>query len=140
MWDILRETKIMVTSNLLYYDKNKMNVIKSIDRYEENKAFSKLETMTMPQIKTRVFEAALNKTLLLIRKDEWNVIEHWFEPDKDFLYYTDETLENKINEISTNWNNYTDIVNNAYKKAINNYTTQQVMSEIERDIDAFCKK
>ena len=41
------------------------------------------------QIKTRPFEAAFSRSLILCKKDQWNIIEEWFEPDKDFLYYDD---------------------------------------------------
>ena len=44
----------------------------------------------------------------------------------DFLYYeSNEQLRPMIQEITENWDNYKHIVDNAYEKAVNNYTSQQ---------------
>jgi len=40
-----------------------------------------------PQLKSRPFESAFSKTLMLVLKDEYNVIEEWFTPGEDFIYY-----------------------------------------------------
>jgi spore maturation protein CgeB len=80
----------------------------------------------MPQIKSRVFEAAFSKSLILCGYDYWNTIEYFFKPDEDFIYYTSMAdLQEKLNEISNNYHKYTHIVENAYKKSINNYTTEK---------------
>jgi hypothetical protein len=78
-----------------------------------------------PQLKSRPFEAALCKSLILCKKDDWNLMETWFEEGKEFLYYTDSTdLKNKIDSILSNYGEYQYIINNAYNRAINNYTTE----------------
>jgi hypothetical protein len=83
-----------------------------------------------PQIKTRAFEAAFCKSLILCKKDNWNIIEKWFEPNKEFLYFENEIdLENLITEILKNYDKYQIIINNAYNKAINNYTTRHFVEK-----------
>jgi len=78
-------------------------------------------------MKTRVVEAAFNKTLSLVKKDPWNVVERWFEPEKDYLYYeSNEQLPLLIKEISNNWDKYKQITENAYNKAVENYTAQKL--------------
>jgi len=117
-WDLLSRCKISVGFNLIFINdvhiKNLKNILninsfKNIDSVYNKKI--------MPQMKTRMVEAALTKTLMLIYKDEWNVIENWFEPNVDFLYWeTFEELEKMMGEILSNYNNYWHIVENAHKK------------------------
>ena len=79
----------------------------------------------MPQIKTRIFEAALSKSIILHKLDEWNAIEDWYTENEDFIYFSDEAdLIDKINEINKNYDGYKYIAENAYNKTINNYTTE----------------
>jgi spore maturation protein CgeB len=79
----------------------------------------------MPQIKGRTFEAAFSKSIILHKFDKWNVIEDWFVPNEDFIYFTDEKdLEEKIYEILKNYDGYKYIAENAYNKAMNKYTTE----------------
>ena len=78
-----------------------------------------------PQLKSRAFESAMCKSLILCKKDNFNFIETWFEPNVDFLYYENNSdLEKTINDILENYEDYEFMINNAYEKAINNYTTE----------------
>jgi len=115
----------MVTnSNVTYLTK-----LKLISESKINIIHNLLDNGT-PQLKTRPFESAFCKTLMLCYKDEWNIIEEWFEPEKDFIYYTDkEDLENKINMILSNYESYQHIIDSAYDKAINNYTTKHFIEK-----------
>lgn len=77
------------------------------------------------QIKTRPFEAAFCKSLIICKRDQWNIIEEWFTPGVDFLYYnTEEDLVETINKVLNNYEEYLPMVENAYKKAVENYTTR----------------
>jgi hypothetical protein len=132
MWSLIRKTKINIIVNLLFLKPAEINNIKSLDRWEENECFSHLESGTIPQQKTRAIESAVNRCLMLVRRDPWNVIEHWFEPDVDFIYYDDEEdLPNKINEILLNWDSYSQIIENAFQKVVNNYTTEKFINRIK---------
>ena len=127
MWEVLRKTKIFIVTNKLYLSDEHIENVKAIPSYSKNKAFSHIEQGIVPQMKTRVVEAAFNKTLSLVKEDPWNVVEHWFEPEKDFLYYKDdEQLPSLVKEISDNWEKYVHITENAYNKAIENYTAQKL--------------
>jgi len=131
MWEMLRKTKIFVITNTIPLTDDHIKSITSMPKWNKNKAFSNLDQMIAPQMKTRAIEAAFNKTLSLVKKDPWNVIEHFFEPGVDFLYYeSDDQLQPMIQEITENWENYKHIVENAYKKAVNNYTSQQMYKMI----------
>jgi hypothetical protein len=137
MWDVIRKTKITITNNLLYCTEAQAAAPKMIEGWEKNKAFQHLEERMVPQLKTRAIEAAFNKSLLLVKRDPWNVIEYWWEPDKDFVYYDDEKdLNEKIDEIVNNWENYRHIPESAYKKSLERYTTKHFFDIISKDDDA----
>jgi len=71
---------------------------------------------------------------MLVKRDPWNVIEYWFEPDKEFVYYdNEEDLPEIINEILSNWQDYEQIVENAFDKAINNYTIDHFIEIVKRE-------
>ena len=134
MWDIMRKTKITITNNLLYCTEAQAQSPKTIGGWEKNKAFQHLEERIVPQLKTRAIEAAFNKSLLLVKRDPWNVIEYWWEPDKDFVYYDDEQdLNEKIDEIANNWEKYRHIPESAYKKALENHTTKHFFDTISNE-------
>ena len=83
-----------------------------------------------PQTKSRYFEAAFCKSLILIYKDKWNCIEEWFVPDKEFLYWENQSdLYDIIKDVSLNYDKYLSIINNAYFKAINEYTTHHFIKK-----------
>jgi spore maturation protein CgeB len=72
--------------------------------------------------------------LMLVKRDPWNAIEFFYEPEKEFLYYEDESeLPDMIREITNNWEKYKFIVDNAYERAINNYTTEAVLDTMMRN-------
>ena len=83
-----------------------------------------------PQLKSRAFESAAAKSLILCKKDDWNIIEYWFEEGKDFLYFTDSSdLKEKINHILANYDDYQFMIENAYNKLVNNYTTRHFVKK-----------
>jgi len=131
MWSLIRKTKINIIVNLLFLKPGEVENVKTLDNWESNEAFSELGAAIIPQLKTRVVESAVNKCLMLVRRDPWNVIENWFEPDVDFVYYDDEnSLPSKINEILSDWDSYEQIIHNAFNKVINNYTTEKFIARI----------
>lgn len=133
MWSLIRKTKINIIVNLLFLKPVEIDNIKGLGDWEKNEAFSHLESGTIPQQKTRAIESAVNKCLMLVRRDPWNVIEQWFEPDVDFIYYNDEDdLANKINEVLLDWDSYSSIIENAFQKVVSNYTTEKFINRIKR--------
>lgn len=83
-----------------------------------------------PQTKSRYFEAAFCRSLILMYKDDWNCIEEWFTPDVDFIYFeSQQELKEKIKHITENYEDYLHIVDNAYNKAMNEYTTEKFIEK-----------
>lgn len=41
----------------------------------------------MPQFKVRNHEIASSKSLLIVKRDPWNLMEDFYEPEKEFIYF-----------------------------------------------------
>jgi hypothetical protein len=52
------------------------------------------------------------------------VIENFFEPDKEFVYFEEGKLQETIDKILANYNDYLPIIENAYQRAVREYTTK----------------
>jgi len=131
--DLVAKTKISVCYNIVHVNPDHVPCIQSYDNWQHNEAFSEVgKRNIMPQFKTRMHEAAISKTLNLVYKDSWNIAAEYYEPDKDFIYFTNMyDLYKKIGEITNDWDNYQEIVDNAYNKAMN-YTCDKFIEEIRR--------
>ena len=80
-----------------------------------------------PQHKARTVEAFFTKSLALVYRDPFNIIENFCTPDKHFIYYdSKEDLQEKCEHILQNYEDpyYQNIINNAYEHAIENFTTE----------------
>jgi hypothetical protein len=137
-WKIMASTKVIPIYNQLYIHDYHIRNIRSYDEWNKNEAWSHIDDKIAPQLKPRVTEAAFFKVLMLVKRDPWNVIEQWFDPDKDFIYFdTNEELEELIHETTTNLDRYWHIVENAYNKACGKYTTKHILEYmiLNRKID-----
>lgn len=133
-WKLLSETKIIPIFNQLYLHDQHVKNIKTYDSWEKNMAWTHIGQKISPQLKPRITEAALFRMLMLVKRDPWNAIEYWYEPDKEFIYFDSlEELPDMISQISNNWNDYQHIVENAYKKAFDNYTTEALLGRIMKE-------
>jgi len=121
-------SKIAVIHNVLCQqpDKGFLDTFKDTEYYKYTE-----KTKLVPQIKSRLFEGAFNKCILLCYNDDYKSIECLFKENEDFLYWkTKEELKLLIDQILLNYDNYTYLAENAYKKAINNYTTEKFVHNI----------
>ena len=134
--DIISKSRITLVHNSLFLRKDHINNLKKINSIDKNLAFKNVfqkhfwslfrKLTPVPQIKTRTFEAAFCKSLILCLKDDFNVIEYFFEKDKEFIYYKDKKeLGIIIKDVLSNYDKYIPIIENAFNKAINNYTTEK---------------
>lgn len=115
-------SKISIVHGLLLWpDPNTRNY------YPGHQAFSQLDKHPLvPQIKTRILEAAASKSVMLCFKDPWNAIESHFQPDKDFIYWTNlNDLEEKIQYIISHYDEFQPMIDHAYKVLISNFTTEK---------------
>ncbi len=137
----ISETKISICFNLIHVSykhyKNMMQYRSELT--VGNNFFDSLSPVNMfknypwvgvlPQFKTRIHEAAISRCVNLVYNDGWNVIEDYYQPSKEFIYFENEKdLGDKISYILRNWNTQEiqDIVEAAYKKAMR-YTSENFM-------------
>ena len=128
----ISECKISVCFNTFdIRNQNDINWIKSRQDWWKNDAFKHIEDLRLaPQFKSRCNEAAFSKTLNLVKRDPWNLIEKYYDKD-EFVYFDDlSELEGKIIDILNNWDTYTPIVDKAYIKSLN-YTTENLYKTIK---------
>ena len=132
---LISECRISIAHNTFEVrNVNDLNNIKSRTDWQKNEAWKHVEDLgIVPQFKSRVNEAAASRTLNLVKKDPWNVIEYYYHPDEDFVYYeNDEDLKDTIKHILSNWGDYKPIVDNAYNKVVR-YTTDNLVKDIREN-------
>lgn len=136
--ELISQSKVTIVHNLLSFNVLHAWQIQNTPDFESNRAFSLIPSKNLlrsildfllkkefivPQQKTRMFEAAFCRSLILCRRDPFNIIERFFIPDKEFIYYEEGKLEEKLNEVLKNYSKYSAIIENAYQRAAREYTT-----------------
>ena len=114
----LYNSKIAICHNVLFYDYNNKNYL-DITRF-----FPELENdkHEIPQLKSRIFESGFSKCIPLVYFDKSKIIENFFEPDVDFIYFhTIDELKTLVNKILDNYDFYKFIAENIYKKCNDKY-------------------
>ena len=122
-WNLYYDTKILIGSNLLYLKDRELENFKKISGIEKYNGYDYvLRDKILPQMKTRMIEAASTKTLMLMKRDPWNVIEKWFTPNEHFIYWDNyKDLKEKVYEITKNFNNYFKVIEAANQKVQSYY-------------------
>jgi len=137
----IAETKISICFNLIHVSyKHFMNINTYRSILKENSNFFdglKLKGIlknypwigVLPQFKTRIHEAAISRCINLVYNDGWNVVEDYYEANKEFIYFNNEQdLREKIIHILNNWNSneIQSIIESAYQKSMR-YTSANFM-------------
>ena len=129
-FELLGRSKISIMQFLLFPDQNAIKTYKCIKNINKNKAFDFIDMGIIPQMKSRPFEAAFSKTLMLVRSDQFNLIEKYFNPNDHFIYFNDENLEKLVRDILKNFYKYEKIVNDAYEFASKKYSRIHFLSKV----------
>ena len=132
---VIAQTKISVCyNNFPVRHKLDENNIKAKPKWYDNEAFSEVgKRNIIPQIKSRFIEAGVSRTLNLVEYDPWNVVENWYTPDEDFVYfYGNSDLKSKIMRILSTWDDYRSIIDSCYNKSLN-YLCENLIREIREN-------
>jgi len=146
--DLISQSKITLTHNLLYPT---VRHVLNVWKYPEwllNEAFSDVPRgfislakrllngpyIEVPQLKSRIFEAAFCRSLILCKKDNFNVIEKFFSPGEEFVYYEEGKLDETISKVLANYETYLPVVDKAYNRAVKQYTTKSFFENFLKDI------
>jgi hypothetical protein len=139
----IAETKISLCFNLIHVShKHYKNMMKYKSILPiNNDLFDSLNPLgifknypwigVLPQFKTRIHEAAISRCINLVFNDGWNVIEDYYEPDKEFLYFFDEKdLKEKISFILNKWDSeeIQSIIEAAFQKSMR-YSSENFMKK-----------
>jgi len=82
--------------------------------------------VAVPQMKSRTFEAAMCGALMMVFDDRENIIERYFEPDTEFLYWRNVShLEALMAHVVAHPAAYEPIARRAYEKTRRLYTTER---------------
>lgn len=129
----IAESKISICYNNLPCYPNHIFNIKSKKDWNLNQAFNQIDiTNDVPQLKSRFIEASLSRTLNLVEKDNWNIIEKFYEPNKHFIYFeSNADLKNKIDTIISNYKSYQDIIENSFEHSYKNYSCDSLIKKIK---------
>ena len=96
-------------------------------------AFERFDEGIMPQFKVRTFEIASCKSLLLVKKDPWNLVEDFFEPGKDFIYFENfNELQAIIEDVSKNFESYQGVIESAFNR-VQDYTAEKIYEYIKQN-------
>jgi hypothetical protein len=121
----LYNSKIAICHNVLFCHNHLNMYLNAIHHFPELNN-DKLE---LPQLKSRIFEAGFSKCIPLVYFDKSKIIEQFFEPNVDFIYfYNTDELNVLINKILNNYNSYKFIAENIYKKCNDNYKLEDFIN------------
>ncbi len=138
------QSKISVVHTLLNATARNVSNIQNTEGWKENNAFRCVPEKSflnlignyffqkeypVPQQKGRIFETAFCRSLLLCQRDPFGEIERYFEKDKEFVYFEQGHLEEKIKEILNDWPKYSVIIEKAFLKAEREYTTKSFVEK-----------
>lgn len=131
---VVAQSKIGVCFNILYLNRNQALVMGS--RYPSilTDVFPQVrDDLQLPQFKSRIHEFALCKTLILCKRDKWNVVEDFYKENEDFLYFDNlNHLNHLISEITKNYYNYSHLLDSAYSKVMK-YTSENLIEKINNE-------
>jgi spore maturation protein CgeB len=119
--NLISMSKISICTNEYVLNGDALNFLKNFSNIND---ILEIRNNKLTQHKSRVIEAAFCRSIILCKSDEFNIIEDIFDVKKEFIYFDDSNLKEIINEILSNYDKYKIIADNAYNRAINNYTTK----------------
>ena len=119
----LSRCRSSLSFNMIYMSPN--------SRRNDFDAFDRFDDGIMPQFKVRTHEIASCKSLLLVRKDPWDLVEDFYTPEKEFIYFENfEELKEIIHDVSNNFDNYKPIIEAAYTRSLD-YTAEKIYKYIQ---------
>ena len=145
--NLISRSKITLVHNLLYPTFQHLKEVWKYPSWQNNLAFKCLpqssdwlqfflnrKNMVVPQLKSRAFEAAFSRSLILCKRDPFNIIENFFDPGEEFVYFDDGELKDRIADILLNYEKYLPIIKRAHLKAVSLYTTEAFFNKYLKNI------
>jgi hypothetical protein len=142
--ELIASSKVMLVNNLLFLSRTHVRNVHKVKGWRRNEAYSQLPgnllslgmtsgEIIAPQLKSRVFEAAFSRSLILCRRDPFNIIERYFSPGEEFVYYEPGRLDETLQDILSDYPAYSDVIERAYARAAECYSTAAFYDAYLRD-------
>ena len=154
---MIAQSRVTIVHNLLYPGRQHLDFLRNVPGYSENLAFSRVPgrnprfrlpfydrlswlpfvgdpEVLVPHIKSRLFEAAFCRSLILCRRDPWNLVERYFEPGSEFVYYESGQLETTLRDVLRNYGDYRPLIERAFERAMAQYTTEAFVRDHLQDL------
>jgi hypothetical protein len=97
-------------------------------------------TEIVPQLKTRIFEGAMMRCVLLVYKDKYRHHEAYFKENEDFLYWeTPEELSAQVDAILSNYEAYVPMAISAHTRMKTCYQVKNFVDhvvQLKRELQA----
>ena len=135
--DIYSQTKIALIHNVVSYALTpNLTSYKDDPLYVKHLPWHSNSDIYAPQLKSRLFEAAMMGCIPLVYKDNYKIVERYFVENEEFIYFTDkDDLMNKIELILNNYEKYKVIGENAQKKYNEKYTFKHFIDIIKTEYE-----
>jgi NAD-dependent dihydropyrimidine dehydrogenase PreA subunit len=125
------QSKTSIRNHLLYLNETHIDwCTGNYKNWYNNEALKMLTTKHVAPHFRGCHENGLCKTLNLVYKDDWNVIEKTLTPGEDFLYWSSiEELTHLLNEVCGNYHRYWSLIESCYEKS-KKYTIESMFPKI----------
>lgn len=119
-WEMLAKSRTSVAMNCMPIDVRQVDIATSFYNWYNNIALKHVYKQVTYQFKPRIIEAARCRAINLVYKDGVDVIEKWFVPGEDFIYWTSlQELSDLIHDVNDNWKKFEHIADSAYGRVQN---------------------
>lgn len=130
--ELMSRSKITVCQNMWWISGKQRKRIEARPELQEIESVKYYESGLTTELKSRMFEAAACKSLILCWHDRHNIVERFFKKDEFVYCKTGTDIRDKINHIVSHYEEYQPMILAAHKRAKNNYTTTHLIKVIEK--------
>jgi len=117
-------TKSSLTFNKLYMNNRSQH--NAVNNGIHHDAFNHWDKKIMPQFKVRTHEIATCKSLILAYKDQWNLIEDFYDEGEHFVYFENfKQLEEILHDVDENFDKYQSIIDSAFEQ-VQKYSVEKM--------------
>ncbi|MBI5799635.1 MAG: glycosyltransferase [Verrucomicrobia bacterium] len=145
---LIARSRVTLVHNQLFVTRQQIENVARHAHWRENTAFSQLplpgsaellaaapdQTWPAPQLKSRLFGAAFCRSLILCQRDPWNLVERYFEPGTEFVYFEPDRLQDILRAILADYPRYAAIAERAHQRAVREYSTTAFFEKFLRDL------
>lgn len=145
---LIARSRVTLVHNQLFVTRQQIENVARHPRWRENVAFAQLplpgspellaaapdQTWPAPQLKSRLFEAAFCRSLILCQRDPWNLVERFFTPGEEFVYFEPGRLAETLRAVLADYPRHAAIAERAHQRAVREYSTTAFFTKFLRNL------